>query len=120
MAWKCAGRQPVNARTRLCLRALYWLAGEDSEPCAERLCIDKLQGRLAATAEETRSVPDHHRIDPKPKFVDQVVLHQRARQFATAVHQDVLTGLLLQPGDLFRDIALDQGCVPREWFFQGG
>jgi hypothetical protein len=47
------------------------------------------------------------------------MLHQRARQLATAVHQDILTGLLFQPGDLFRDIALDQGCVPRERFFQG-
>jgi len=46
------------------------------------------------------------------------MLHQRARQLATAVHQDVLTGLLFQPGDLFRDISLDQGCVPREWFFR--
>jgi len=47
-------------------------------------------------------------VDHEPVLVDQVVLHQRVYQHATASNQNVLTGLLLQPGYFFRYITLDQ------------
>src|SRR6476661_3157795 len=104
----------LSIESSQCLRALRRLTGEDGEPCAERLGIDKFQSSFAITPKKTRSIPDYDRIDPKPIFIDQVMLHERARERATAVHQNVLTRLLFQPSDLFRDISLDQGCIPRE------
>jgi hypothetical protein len=65
-------------------------------------------GRGGPVFEETPTVPQDERIDHEPVLVDEVVPHLRVHKFATAVDQDVLTGLLLQPKDFLRDIPFDQ------------
>jgi hypothetical protein len=47
-------------------------------------------------------------IDSEPELVDEVVLQKRAREFAAAVDDDRLTGLLLQFGDLLRESLLSR------------
>ncbi len=52
-------------------------------------------------------------MDHEPVLIDEVVLHQRVDQLATAEHQQVLTVLLLEPGNCFCDMVLDQAGIPR-------
>jgi hypothetical protein len=49
----------------------------------------------------------HH----EPELVDEVAWKQRTEESAAAEDRDVLSRLPLEPGDLFGDIALDQGRV---------
>lgn len=56
-------------------------------------------------------LPRNDWVDHDPRLVDEVVLHRRVYEGAAAVDQDLPTGLLLQPGHVLRDVALDQRRV---------
>jgi hypothetical protein len=45
-------------------------------------------------------------MDHEPVLIDEVMLRQRAYHPCAALGQDVLTRMLLQPGDLLRSIPL--------------
>ena len=47
-------------------------------------------------------------MDQQPVLVDQVVVLQPVHEVMAAVHDQVLTGLVLERGDGLRDIAFDQ------------
>ncbi len=47
-------------------------------------------------------------LNEEPAFIDEVMLHECPYQSATASDQDVLTGLLLQPGHFVYHICSDQ------------
>src|SRR6266511_1942727 len=80
----------------------------------EGLRLYKSPGRGAPLSKQTLSAPQHNRIHQEVELIDQVVLHQGADKLATAVDQQVLTGLLLQLGDLFCDVAFQRRGVPLE------
>ncbi len=58
-------------------------------------------------------------MDHEPILVDQAIWHQRVYKIGASSDQDVLTGLLHQPGYFLRDILFDQDrIVPLEGLFQ--
>jgi putative ABC transport system permease protein len=73
-------------------------------------------GRLLAAglAEEALAGPDHDGEDEQPQLVHEVVLEQRAPELIAGVDDDVPVQLLLQPGDLLDNVALqDRHVGPR-------
>jgi hypothetical protein len=58
-------------------------------------------------------------MHPEVELVDEVLFDQRAVELPCAELQDALAGLILQPGDLFTDIALEECRVPLEWLAKG-
>src|SRR5215217_1963412 len=85
------------------------MISENDDSRTERLRIDELQRRLVdPDPEETFPASYNNRKDHEPVLVDEVVLHQRVHKIAAAEDQDVLTGLLLQPGHFLRDVPFDQ------------
>jgi len=75
-----------------------WLVDESDDARTEGLAFSQCQGRFNPVLEETLSNPKINRINQDAIFIDKVVLHQRLYESATTINQDVLTGLLLQPG----------------------
>jgi hypothetical protein len=88
------------------------LVDVDHDPGAGRLGVDQSQsaGR-AALLEETPATAHDDRIDPQAVLVDEVVLHQRPGEGAAAVDLELVARLLLQLGDLVRDIRRDERRV---------
>jgi hypothetical protein len=64
----------------------------------------EFQGGNAALAKQALPAPHNDGIDEEVILIDEVRLEQRLCQRAAAEDQDVLTRLLLQPGDLLRDV----------------
>jgi hypothetical protein len=53
-------------------------------------------------------VPYYDWMEHEPKFVDEIILHQRLDECSTAGKPDVPTRLLLQLADLLGDIPFDE------------
>jgi hypothetical protein len=104
---------------RLNLGSRFGLAREHGEARAERLRLHEVQVHVRAVAKQAGAAPSDDWIDPEAELIDQVVLQQGARELAAAVHDDRLSRLPLQPGNLRRDIAGEQGGVPFQRFVQG-
>jgi hypothetical protein len=92
--------------------ALRRLVGEVEDTDAERLRVDKLQ-RLLITPFLKQALPcaQDNGINHKAELVEEVVGQQRPDEGGAAEDRDVLAGLLLEPGDLLRDVPLDQRRV---------
>src|SRR5215211_8535841 len=101
--------------------ALRWPVGEVEDTRAKSLRVHKLQLLLIAPfLKEALPAAQDNGMDHEPKLVEEVVLKQRPDEGAAADDRDVLARLLLELGDLFRDISLDQGRVlPLEGLLQG-
>jgi hypothetical protein len=82
---------------------------------------DEIEGHsLHAVLEEAPPPPEHDRVDPELVLVDEVVFQQTVREVVGAVHDQVLTRLLLELGHGVRDIALDQMGVLPPRVLEGG
>ena len=100
--------------------ALCWPVGEDDDARAERLRVDELQRfPISPFLEEALPAPQDHGMNHERKLVEEAVGQQRPDEGAAAEDRDVLAGLPLELGYLFRDVTLDQGRVlPLEGLFQ--
>jgi hypothetical protein len=86
--------------------------GKNDDPGAKRSCVrqpDNLP--VGPILKEPLSASQHDWVDHQSEFVDQIVLHLRTHQRATAGNQNVPTRLLLQLPHLRRDIPLDQARI---------
>src|SRR5579864_1218147 len=95
---------PGRSRARRPCRLVF----EEDDPGAERLCFDEVQGRFVAAVEEALAAPQGNRINEETQEIHEVVLQQRAGESSAAANQDVLPGLLLEPGYLLRGVSFDQ------------
>src|SRR5258708_15039893 len=92
---------------------LDWLVGEKHDARRERLALDQVKRLLLALLwEEALPAAQDHRKDHQAIFVDEASRVKRVDQLTTAEHQDILTVLLPQSGQCFRQIALEQGGIP--------
>src|SRR5215217_561550 len=92
--------------------ALRRLVGEIENARAEGLRVDELQRLLIAPVlKQMLSVPHNYGMEHEPKLVEEVLFKQRPDQGRAAGYRDVLTWLLRELGDLFRDISLDKRRV---------
>lgn len=81
------------------------MVGKDNNARTECLCIYQFQNLLLTpVSEETLSAPQDNRVNHEPVLVDEVMLHQRADKVSTASEQDILTRLLLEPGEFFYSV----------------
>ena len=70
--------------------------------------------------EEAPPLREQDWVNQDSILVNEVVFHQAVHEVVTAVHDQVLTRLLLEPGDAFRDIAFDQmGVLPLQVLERG-
>src|SRR5215211_4109641 len=101
--------------------ALRRLVGEIENACAEDLRVDKLQRPLIAPVlKQTLSTAHDYRMDHEPEFVEEVLFKQRPDQGRAAGYRDVLTRLLLEPGDLLGHVVPYEGrVVPLEGLLEG-
>ena len=83
--------------------------------------VDEIEGHsLHAVLEEAPPLPEHDRVDPESILVDEVVFQQAVHEVVAAVHDQVLTRLLLELGHGLRDIAFDQmGVLPLQVLERG-
>ena len=87
-----------------------WLVGEDRDTRSGCLRSYKLQPlQIAPVLEKTLTTPDDHRMDHERQFVEEIILQQGVHERRATGDANVLAGLLLQPGDFFREICLDKG-----------
>jgi hypothetical protein len=69
-------------------------------------------GGLIDSVEEPLTAPRSDGENPEVELVDEIVLHERAVEFAGAILQDIPACLLLQAGYLPRDIGTQERRVP--------
>jgi hypothetical protein len=55
----------------------------------------------------------HDGHDPEAELVDQVVSHERVVEAAGSVLDEVLAGLVFQPGDRAGRVGPEEGGIPR-------
>src|SRR5215208_7214386 len=83
---------------------------DDGDTVADDPRIDQHHRLLVArVAEETLSLAQDDREHHQPELVDEVVLDERTHQGGAAVDDDVDVDLVLQPRDLYRHMAIDDG-----------
>src|SRR5258708_3060445 len=100
-------------KSRQTVLVLDWLVGEDHDDRSERSGLNQFERLLLAPlTEETLPAAQGYRIDHESIFVDESPRVKRVDQLAAAENQDILTGLLLQPGQFFRQITRDQRGIP--------
>src|SRR5258708_30369253 len=93
------------------------LVGKHDNTRTECLGIHKSQGCFAAILEKSLADTQNYRKDHQPILVNQIMLPQRMDQIGAATEQNVLTGLLLEPGDFFWYVRPDQrGMAPISFF----
>jgi hypothetical protein len=72
-----------------------------------------LRSHRITLEEKALSAAQNDGEDHESVFVDEVMLHQCLNEVTAAVDEDVASRLLLQLGDLLRDVAADEcGVVP--------
>src|SRR5262249_45595043 len=102
------------------LVVLCRVVGEQGHAAAGHSRLAEGQRVLARPLpEEVCADPEGDRKDHEPVLVDQPVRVEGVDELAAAVDQQVLSRLLLQLRDLLRDVSLQQGSVPGEWFPEG-
>src|SRR6266487_2159897 len=101
-----------SSSERLGMAALTWrihrgvLKSERNDALLSRLAVGKRQaGAIVPIFKEVFPATEEDRMDHEPVFVDQPVLRERLDEFATAIDQDVLPGLLLQVSDRLDGVA---------------
>src|SRR5215216_4328442 len=100
--------------------ALCRLVGEIEDARAKGLRVHELQRLLIAPSlEEALPAAHDNGMDHEPELIEEVLAQQRPEEGATAGDRDVLTWLLLELGDLLRDILFDQRRVVPLGLFQG-
>ena len=111
----------MRCRGPLMASALRRPVGEVEDARAKGLRVHELQRLLIAPfLKQALPAPQDDGMDHEPKLVEEVVAQQRPDEGAAAEDRDVLARLLLELGDLFRDVTLDQGRVlPLEGLLQG-
>jgi hypothetical protein len=78
-------------------------------PVVETLFVDELQpGRDRAVREQAFARPDDQGEDPEAELVDEVVAQERLDQVPAAVHLQLRPIFLLERGDPFGRVSLDQ------------
>jgi hypothetical protein len=80
--------------------------GQDRDTRARCLAVDQPQGgRRTSVVEQPLTAAQHDRVDPELAGLDEVVVQQRLRELATALDQQVPTGLLLELGYRLGDLS---------------
>src|SRR5215218_6033200 len=80
--------------------------GVDHDAGTRDLAVDKLQrGGDRAVAEEALPGAEHHREDPQPVLVDEVMLEQRLDKARAAMDLNLWAVPALEFCDVFRDVA---------------
>src|SRR5829696_6383689 len=88
------------------------LVGEMDHTRAKRLRIHEFQRLLISPLlKEALPSAQDERMDHEPKLVEELLAQQPPNEGGAAHDRDVLARLLLEPGDLFCDISLDQDRV---------
>jgi hypothetical protein len=64
------------------------------------------------------SLPERHREDHQPVFVDQSVAVKQLDQLAAAIDQEIRARLLLQPRDRGGEAPCQQSPIPRDRLLQ--
>src|SRR6266511_2276640 len=101
-------------RVSLCV-----LIGERYDALLRRSAVGERQaGPIARIFKEAFPPAEEDWMDHEPVFVDQLALTERLDQFAAAVDQDVLPGLLFQVAHCLDRVALKQRGVPFERLLQ--
>src|SRR5262249_54574542 len=116
------GRSGLVEHERAVLRGPGRLIGGDDDAGARGAAASQRQrGRVRAVAEELLAAPEMHGKVQQAVLVDQVVIDERLRELAAAVHLQLVPGPLLEPGDLGGQVAAEQrGVVPVDGGERGG
>src|SRR5215217_3145417 len=95
--------------------------GEVEDARAEGLRVHELQRFLIASVlKQALPAAQDDRVDHEPELIEEVFAQQRPDEGAAAHDRDVLARLLLELGDLLRDVVLDQRRVlPLEGLLEG-
>src|SRR5918996_2657975 len=114
-ATRAAGTEPgqgPRAAGEACLPLR--LVRENGHPGWNHGGVDEIEGHsLHAVLEEAPPLPEHDWVDPESILVNEVVFQQAVHEVVAAIHDQVLTRLLLELGDSLRDIAFDEtGVLP--------
>jgi hypothetical protein len=97
------------------------LVGGDHDTRAGRLRIYKLESlQIAPILKETLTSSYDNRMDHECQLIQEIVLQQGLNECGAAGDTNVLSGLLLEPGDLFREVSFNQRRVFPLNFVQGG
>jgi hypothetical protein len=92
----------------------YRLVCENGHSPCKRGDVDEIEVHsLRAILEEAPPFRKQDRVNQDSILVNEVVFQQAVHEVVTAIHDQVLTRLLLEPGDALRNIAFDQmGVLP--------
>ena len=66
---------------------------------------------LVLPLKRTLGFAQHHRVDKQSIAINKIMVHKHVHQRTAAVNHNVLTVLLLECGDFFHDVDVDQGRV---------
>src|SRR5206468_6061620 len=97
------------------------LIRENGHPGWNHGGVDEIEVHpLRAVLEEAPPLPEQDWLNQDPILVNEVVFQQAVHEVVAAIHDQVLTGLLLELGDALRDIAFDQmGVLPLQVLERG-
>jgi len=86
----------------------------ENDACGKFMSFQQLQVHTFTGRKDPLARAENEGVDMQCVFIDKVVFHERVDQDTAAIHEDILTGLILQFFDFSEHIFIYQGRIPPE------